>query len=100
MLTYPVNGGLVDTVQWEAAREGVTDDRYLTTFFAALRECKDNHVDSDLVPVYESRVKSLIATISWGNDDAQLQAARLTIARCALKLRTDVDHYYAVHGGG
>ena len=100
MLTYPVSGGLVDTIQWEAAREGVTDVRYLTTFFAALRECKDNHVDLALLPVYESNVKSIVARVSWTNQDAQLQADRMTIAHYALKLRADVNHYYAVHGGG
>ena len=44
MLTYPVKDGVLDTLQWEACREGVTDVRYLTTMYAALRECKDAQV--------------------------------------------------------
>ena len=99
MLTFPVAGGLIDTVQWEAAREGVNDIRYLTTFYAALRECKDNHVDGALVPTYESAVKQLMQKPFWSEDDADLQHIRLTIAQYAVRLRSDVDHYYAKHGG-
>lgn len=99
MATYPVQGGVIDTVQWEAAREGVNDVRYLTTFYAALRECKDSHVDKPLVPLYEARVKGLLAKPFWTMSDADLQATRYQIATYALRLRTDVDHFYAKAGG-
>ena len=31
MLTFPAQDGVMDTLRWEAAREGVVDVRYLTT---------------------------------------------------------------------
>ena len=60
MLTYPVHGGVLDTLQWEACREGVTDVRYLTTMYAALRECKDAHIAKPLVGEAEAYVKTFL----------------------------------------
>ena len=60
MLTYPVRGGVLDTLQWEACREGVTDVRYLTTMYAALRECKDAHIAKPLVGEAEAYVKTFL----------------------------------------
>lgn len=41
MVTYPVQNGMLDTVQWEAAREGVDDIRYITTLKDFSRQLKD-----------------------------------------------------------
>ena len=60
MLTYPVKDGVLDTLQWEACREGVNDVRYLTTMYAALRECKDAHIAKPLVGEAEGYVKTFL----------------------------------------
>jgi hypothetical protein len=41
MVTYPVQNGLLSTLQWEAAREGVDDIRYVTTLKDFIRQLKD-----------------------------------------------------------
>lgn len=41
MTTLPVEGGVLDTVQWEAVREGVDDIRYIGVLKAYARELKD-----------------------------------------------------------
>jgi len=97
MLTYPVQDGLISTVQWEAIREGVTDVRYLTTYFAALRECKDNHVAGDLVKSSAADVAAFLAKPLDQLSDADLQAGRFMIATYAAKLRGILDAYYVTH---
>lgn len=100
MLTYPVQGGVLSTVQWEAIREGVTDVRYLTTFYAALRECKDNHVAKDTASEAEAAIgKFLLKPISAMSDET-MQEGRFMIANYTVKLRKALDAYYAKHGGG
>lgn len=37
-MTYPTADGVIDTLQWEGYREGVTDLRYLTTLQDAIRQ--------------------------------------------------------------
>ena len=97
MLTYPVQNGVLDTVQWEACREGVTDVRYLTTMFAALRECKDNHVAPALVSSAETYIKTFLdkplTTLPGGDYDV----TRSKVADYAIKLRAAVDAYYKAH---
>ena len=94
MLTYPVQDGVIDTVQWEAVREGINDVRYLTTFFAALRECKDNHVAKDLVTEAESYVTLFLDKPLPLLSDSDYQEARTKIAGYAVTLRKAVDAFY------
>lgn len=98
MMAYPAANGVIDTVQWEAAREGVTDVRYLTTFYAALRECKDNHLDKDLVQTAQDQVTGFLNKAFWTLTDADYQAERTTIAHYAVILRQAVDGYYKKQG--
>ena len=37
-MTYPTADGVIDTIQWEGYREGVTDLRYLATLQQAIRQ--------------------------------------------------------------
>jgi len=98
MLTYPVHGGVLDTLQWEACREGVTDVRYLTTMYAALRECKDAHIAKPLVSAAEGYVKTFLNKPLANLPDDQYDKARLQVAAYAIALRQSVDAYNKAHG--
>jgi hypothetical protein len=97
MLSYPVQGGVIDTVQWEAVREGISDVRYLTTMYAALRECKDNHVAPALVSEAESYATAFLDKPLGLLSDSDFQDARAKIAGYAVNLRKAVDAYYKAH---
>ena len=98
MLTYPVKGGVLDTLQWEACREGVSDVRYLTTMYAALRECKDAHIASPLVTEAETYVKTFLDKPLANLPGDQLDTFRLQVANYAMLLRKSVDTYNKAHG--
>ena len=98
MLTYPVQGGVLDTLQWEACREGVTDVRYLTTMYAALRECKDAHVAKPLTTEAETYVKTFLTKPLANLPEGQYDGFRSKIATYAIALRKSVDTYNKAHG--
>ena len=100
MLTYPVKGGVLDTLQWEACREGVTDVRYLTTMYAALRECKDAHIAKPLVSEAETYVKTFLDKPLANLPDDQYDLFRAKVANYAITLRKTVDAYNKAHGNG
>jgi hypothetical protein len=95
MLTYPAKDGVVDTVQWESVREGINDVRYLTTFYSALRECKDAKVDLPEVQKAQTDVTNFLNQAFWLMSDADYQAGRAMIANYALQLRKAIDNYNA-----
>ena len=98
MLTYPVKDGVVDTLQWEACREGVNDVRYLTTMYAALRECKDAHIAKPLVSEAEGYVKTFLDKPLANLPESQLDAFRTQVANYSIELRRQVDAYNKAHG--
>ena len=98
MLTYPVKGGVLDTLQWEACREGVNDVRYLTTMYAALRECKDAHIAKPLVGEAEGYVKTFLDKPLANLPESQYDAFRTQVANYAIELRRAVDAYNKAHG--
>lgn len=98
MLTYPVKGGVLDTLQWEACREGVTDVRYLTTMYAALRECKDNHIAKPLTTEAEAYVKTFLTKPLANLPESQYDGFRTHVASYAIRLRASVDAYNKAHG--
>lgn len=98
MLTYPVKDGVLDTLQWEACREGVNDVRYLTTMYAALRECKDAHIAKPLVAEAEDYVKTFLDKPLANLPESQLDGFRTQIANYAIQLRRQVDAYNKAHG--
>ena len=93
MLAYPAATGVVDTVRWEAIREGINDVRYLTTMYAALRECKDAHIQSALVKQAEDYVDNFMSKPLTEIPGADVDMSRLTIANYAVALRLAVDAY-------
>ena len=98
MLTYPVKGGVLDTLQWEACREGVTDVRYLTTMYAALRECKDAHIAKPLVSEAETYVKTFLTKPLANLPEGQYDTFRTRVATYSIRLRSSVDAYNKAHG--
>jgi len=98
MLTYPVKGGVLDTLQWEACREGVTDVRYLTTMYAALRECKDAHIAKPLATESETYVKTFLNKPLANLPEGQYDTFRTRVATYAIRLRSAVDAYNKAHG--
>ena len=98
MLTYPVKGGVLDTLQWEACREGVTDVRYLTTMYAALRECKDAHIAKPLTTEAETYVKTFLTKPLANLPEGQYDTFRARTAAYAIRLRSAVDAYNKAHG--
>jgi hypothetical protein len=97
MLSYPVQGGVLDTLSWEAAREGITDVRYLTTLYTGLRECKDAKIAKPLTDAAEAYVKAVLDKPLALLPDSELDKARFQIATYAIQLRTTVDTYNKVH---
>ena len=97
MLTYPVKGGVLDTLQWEACREGVNDVRYLTTMYAALRECKDAHISKPLVTEAETYVKTFLDKPIANLPGDQYDTFRLQVANYAMLLRKAVEAYNLAH---
>ncbi len=98
MLAYPIKDGVLDTLQWEACREGVNDVRYLTTMYAALRECKDAHIAKPLVGEAEGYVKTFLDKPLANLPEPQYDAFRAQIANYAIELRREVDAYNKAHG--
>ena len=98
MLTYPVKDGVLDTLQWEACREGVNDVRYLTTMYAALRECKDAHIAKPLVGEAEGYVKTFLDKPLANLPEPQLDGFRTQVANYAIELRRAIDAYNKAHG--
>ena len=66
--------------------------------FAALRECKDNHVAPELVKATEPVVRGMMGKAFWVMNDTQYQNARNLVGRYAASLRKSLDSFYA-HGG-
>ena len=98
MLTYPVKDGVLDTLQWEACREGVNDVRYLTTMYAALRECKDDHIAKARVAEAEGYVRTFLDKPLANLPEPQLDAFRTQVAFYAIQLRREVDAFNKAHG--
>ena len=98
MLTYPVKDGVLDTLQWEACREGVTDVRYLTTMYAALRECKDAHIAKPLIAEAEGYIKTFLDKPLANLPESQLDGFRTQVANYSIQLRRQVDIYNKAHG--
>ena len=97
MLTYPTKDGVLDTLQWEACREGVTDVRYLTTMYDNLRQCKDAHIAAPLVGEAETYVKTFLDKPLAALPETQYDTFRAQVANYAMLLRKSLDAYDKVH---
>jgi len=88
MLAYPTNDGLLDTIGWEAIREGITDTRYLTSFYTVMRRCKDAKIQKEYVNKAEATVEGFLAKPLLGRSDAEIQAERQIIANFTIKMNS------------
>lgn len=58
VFAYPTMNGVVDTLEWEGFREGVTDVRYLTTLLNAIETAKGQGIDTSEAESYLSGLKA------------------------------------------
>ena len=68
MSTFPIKGGVLDTLQWEAVREGVDDIRYIGVLKGYIRELKDAKRRKDATDYAESYLKGQVDKLSLGMD--------------------------------
>jgi hypothetical protein len=87
MTTYPVQGGVLDTLQWEAVREGIDDIRYIGIMKGYIRDLKDLKVSKDVTDAAESYLFNLVSKPLLTQSAAQLQANRRGIVREVLKMK-------------
>ena len=52
VFAYPTIDGVIDTIQWEGWREGVTDVRYLTTLLDTIATAKAGGIDTTVAENY------------------------------------------------
>jgi hypothetical protein len=88
MTTYPVQGGVLDTLQWEAVREGIDDIRYIGIMKGFIRDLKDLKVSKEVTDAAESYLFNLVSKPLMTQTAAQLQANRRGIVREALKMKS------------
>jgi hypothetical protein len=97
MLTYPVQGGVLDTLRWESIREGVNDVLYLTTLFESMRQCKDAHIAKPLTDEATAYVTAFLNKSPGALSDAALDDARLKVAHYTLLMNAQLAVYNKVH---
>lgn len=94
MLTYPVQGGVLDTLQWEALREGVNDVRYLTTMFLALGDCRHVYnIAKPLTDTAETYINTFLDKPLALLTDGDYDKARAQIAQYAVQLNAQIAAY-------
>lgn len=88
LVAYPAENGVLDTLQWEATREGVDDIRYITNLKTYIRELKDLKIRADVTDEAESflaaTMKKPLDTLPAG----ELQKIRTGVANRAIALLT------------
>ena len=84
---YAVEGGVLDTVQWEAVREGVDDVRYLDILKTYSRELKDLKLRKDATDAADALIAAVLRKPFLTLAPGEQQATRRTVALQALKLQ-------------
>jgi hypothetical protein len=87
MAAFPVQGGVLDTVQWEAVSAGVDDIRYIGALKGYIRELKDAKKRKDATDAAESYLAAVASKPLLQLSPAQHQANRNGIRTQALKLK-------------
>jgi len=91
MAAFPVQSGVLDTIQWEAVSAGVDDIRYIGALKGYIRELKDAKKRKDATDAAEAYLAAIASKPLLQLTPAQHQANRLGILRAALKLKTILD---------
>jgi hypothetical protein len=58
VMAYPTSNGVIDTIQWEAFREGITDLRYLDTLQSTIIKAKTAGKDTSAAETWLANLKS------------------------------------------
>jgi hypothetical protein len=85
---YPVQGGMIDTIQWEAVREGIDDVRYFGALKNYIRELKDRQLRKDLTDASDVYVAAVLKKPLWTLSPGDYQKTRQAMINQALKLLT------------
>ena len=75
--TYPSRTGVVPTIQWEAAREGIDDVRYLTPLDKLIKESKRIKDNPELVKEREASIRLIESIPDRFGDNPGLLFKRL-----------------------
>lgn|GEM_PF-4800282 len=87
MTVFPVKGGVLDTLQWEAVREGIDDIRYIGVLKGIIRELKDAKKGAEQVKVAETMLAGLVNRDLTTLQPQQATNFRAVIVREAVKLQ-------------
>ena len=87
MATYPVQGGVLDTVQWEAVRSGIDDIRYIDALKTVSRDLIDAHVGKSATDYANSFLLGVAGRPLLALNPTQVQALRRNIAGQTVKLQ-------------
>ncbi|MES2461839.1 MAG: hypothetical protein V4671_14740 [Armatimonadota bacterium] len=85
---YPVQGGVIDTIQWEGVREGIDDVRYFGALKNYIRDLKDRQLRKDLTDASDVYVAAVLKKPLWSLSPADYQKTRQGMVNQALKLLT------------
>jgi len=85
-VAYVVNGGVVDTIQWEAVRAGIDDVRYYGALKYYTRLLKDARLRKDATDQAELYLTTLLQRPLWALSASDYHAMRRGIADQSLKL--------------
>jgi hypothetical protein len=85
---YPVQGGVIDTIQWEAVREGIDDIRYFGALKNYIRELKDRQIRKDLTDASDAYVSAVLKKPLWTLSPGEYQKVRQGMVDQSLKLLT------------
>ena len=86
MATFPVEDGVLDTIQWEAVREGVDDIRYLDALKTVSRELKDAHLGKSQTDYADSLLIGFAQRPLLTLKPADIQTMRRLVALQYIKL--------------
>jgi hypothetical protein len=87
MATFPVEGGVLDTVQWEAVHSGIDDIRYTDALKTISRELKDARVGKSQTDLADSYLIGIAKKPMLPLTPAQVQSIRRSIATQTIKLQ-------------
>jgi hypothetical protein len=87
-VAYLVNGGVIDTIQWEAVREGVDDVRYYGALKHYIRDLKDAHLGKDATDEAERYLAGVMKRPLGSLSPADYEGVRRGVVTESLKLLT------------
>ena len=87
---YPVQGGIINTIQWEAVREGIDDVRYFGALKNYIRDLKDRQLRKDLTTESDNYAAAVLKKPLWTLSPLDYQKTRQAMINQALKLLTAI----------